>query len=71
MNKIQCGLCPAQMTSAVGYVAVAEYHHPYTVKVDKPICLRCHGLIVAAQGEQIFLVKNNICADGMGSVGGR
>lgn len=48
-----CGLCPAQMTTAAGYVMAAEYHHPDTVQVEKPICRRCHSLIVAAGGQHI------------------
>ena len=46
------------MTTPAGHVNVVEYHHPNSVMVERPICLRCHSLIVATQGEQILLVQS-------------
>lgn len=51
---MQCGLCPAQMAQAAGIVTVAEYHHPVTVTVEKPICVRCAALIRGAGGQWII-----------------
>lgn len=54
---MQCGLCPAQMEQPAGTVTVAEYHHPTTVKVEKPICVRCAALIRSAGGQWIMSLR--------------
>jgi hypothetical protein len=54
MSDIQCGVCLTPMATVAGYVDVAEYQHPLTIKGAKQICARCKGFIVSANGTQLL-----------------
>jgi hypothetical protein len=42
------------MTTPAGYVDIAEYQHPLTVIVNRPICPRCAMLIAQAGKPEII-----------------
>lgn len=65
MSDMQCGVCLTPMATAAGYVDVAEYQHPLTIKGAKPICARCEGFIVSANGTQ--LLRHSFCSTPFGA----
>lgn len=60
MSKLTCGLCSDTITSPAGYVGIAEYQHPLTVKGARPICAQCRGLLVAADGAQLLIQSTTL-----------